>query len=818
MNPWHGLWRLTLLLTRKILFLWVKTRTLDGQVEGVAAAADHPVCYVLERPGMSDLAVLEQECLRHGLPVPSAGVMVGGREEWRAVAYLRRAARRRRPHHSERLERVAEAVQSGREEDVMVVPVSVFWGRSPTKEKSLFKLMFSEDWGIAGRIRKFFTVIIHGRNVLVQFSQPVSLAQMVEEGPNPALVARKLSRVLRVHFRRLRVATIGPDLSHRRTMVNQVLDSEPVRQAIRREVDSGRMSEEKALARARSYASEIAADYNYTTVRMLEGVLTWLWDRLYDGVQVGHIDRLKSVVEGTEIIYTPCHRSHIDYLLLSYVVYRNGLVPPHIAAGLNLNLPVVGPILRRGGAFFLRRSFRDNALYTAVFRQYLALNLAKGVALEYFIEGGRSRTGRLLPAKGGMLSMTVRAYLRQPERPVVFVPVYFGYERLFEGQSYVSELSGRPKKKESLLGLAKAIRGLRQEFGQVHVNFGEPLALDDVLDDHRTGWRDEPVGPDEKPPWVNRVVDDLGVQILQRINAAAAVSPVNLLATVLLATPRQSMVEGPLCRLLELFALLQRAAPYSDLVTVTDMSGAEMLEYCEGLGLLERQSHRLGDILRLADREAVLATYFRNNVAHLFALPSLVACCFVDRTAMAETRLRGLVRMIYPYVAGELFMRWPPGEVDAQIDRVAGALVDLGLLRREKLSNEPCFVRPPDNSAEAIQLWTLAQNSLQNLERFYVTAALLVTHGSGTLTPAQLEDLCHLMAQRMSALYQFNAPEFFDKALFRGFIRRLRDHDILNTDGDGNLVFDRRLVRAMEDARTILGERLRHDILQAINL
>ncbi len=818
MNPWHGLWRLTLLAIRKILFLWVRTNLLEGQAERVKALEGKPVCYVLERPGLADLAVVEQECLKAGLPVPSAGMTVGGQREWRAVAYLRHTRRRRRPHQSERLERLAQAVQSGREEDVVVVPVTVFWGRSPDKERSFFKLLFSENWGIAGRIRKFFAVIIHGRNVLVQFSEPVSLAQMVDEGPNPALVVRKLSRVLRVHFRRLRVATIGPDLSHRRTLVNQILRSDSVRRAIAREVDAGRMTQAKAVARARNYASEIAADYNYTTVRILELLLAWLWDRLYDGVEVGHIDRLKSVVEGNEIIYVPCHRSHIDYLLLSYVVIRNGLVPPHIAAGINLNLPVVGPILRRGGAFFLRRSFRDNAIYTAVFRKYLALNLAKGVSLEYFIEGGRSRTGRLLPAKGGMLSMTVRGYLREPRRPVIFVPVYFGYERLFEGRSYVSELSGRPKQKETLLGLVKAVRGLRQRFGRVFVNFGEPLSMDEVLDAHRPGWRDEPLGFDDKPGWVNPVVDDLGRRILERINAAAAVNPVNLLATVLLATPRQSMVEQPLVHLLDKFAELQRQAPYGELVTVTGMDGGQMIEYGEQLGLLRRQPHRLGDILSLADREAVLATYFRNNAAHLFALPSLVACCFLDKSVLARERVRGLVRMVYPYLAGELHLCWPEEELDAVVDRATEALVGLGLLRLDESGAEPCFIRPADTTPEAVQLWMLAQCSLQNVERFYVTAALLTRHGAGVLKPSQLEDLCHLMAQRMSILYQFSAPEFFDKGLFRGFISRLRGHGILQTDDDGNLVYDERLVRAMEDARIILGERLRHDILQAMSL
>ncbi|NGP52654.1 glycerol-3-phosphate 1-O-acyltransferase PlsB [Thioalkalivibrio sp. XN8] len=818
MYPWHGIWRLSLWLTRKLLFLWVRTRTLETQLERVGALAGTPVCYVLEHPGMADMAVLEQECIRHGLPRPSAGLVLGELREWRAVAYLRRKPRRSRKGKPGRLERLAAAVQAGQVQDVAVVPVSIFWGRSPDKERGLFQLLFSEGWALVGRLRKLFMIIFHGRNVLVQFSEPVMLSQLVEQGPNPALVARKLGRVLRVHFRRLRIATIGPDLSHRRTLLNQVVNSESVRRAIRRYSEANKQPMHKSVQRARRYANEIAANYSYTTVRIGERVLTWLWNRLYDGIEVSGVDRLKAVSEGNEVIYVPCHRSHIDYLLLSYVVYQNGLVPPHIAAGVNLNLPVIGPILRTGGAFFMRRSFRDDPLYAAVFRRYFALNLAKGVAMEYFIEGGRSRTGRLLPAKPGMLAMTVRAYLREPVRPVVFVPVYFGYERLFEGRSYVSELSGRPKEKETVLGVLKAIRQLRREFGRVHVNFGEPFFLDEMLQRHRPGWREEPVEEDERPGWTGPVVEQLGEEILERINAAAAVSPVNLLAMVLLATPRQSMVEQPLVRLLELFADMLRQAPYDPAVTVTSKGGAEMIAYGERLGLLERRPHRLGDIISLAPQEALLATYFRNNVTHLFAIPSLVACCFIDKPVQAVGRVRGLARMVYPYLGGELFLRWAPEQVDAEVDRVIELMAERGLLRRDNEGDEPCLRRPEPHTPEAIQMWLLAQCSVQTLERFYMTAALLAKHGSGTLRPAQLEDLCHLMAQRMSMLFQFSAPEFFDKSLFRGFIGRLRENGVLRTDETGLLVFDQRLVRAMEDARQFLGDRLRNDVLQAMNL
>jgi glycerol-3-phosphate O-acyltransferase len=818
MYPWHGLWRLALLLTRKLLFLWVRTRTLDGQLQRLAALSGHPVCYVLEHPGMGDLAVLEQECIRNGLPRPSAGLALEGGGEWRAVAYLRKSPGKRRKDGGGRLQRLAEAVNAGRVAEVVIVPVSVYWGRSPDKEGSLFKLLFSEGWGLVGRLRKLFMIIFHGRNVLVQFSEPVLLSTLVAEGPNPALVARKLSRVLRVHFRRLRMATIGPDLSHRRTLLNQVLNADPVRQAIRRDSEVNKRPVHKSVARARRYANEIAANYSYTTVRVMERLLMWLWNRLYDGVEVGGIERLKAVSEGNEIIYVPCHRSHIDYLLLSYVVYRNGLVPPHIAAGVNLNLPVIGPILRSGGAFFMRRSFRDDPLYAAVFRKYFSLNLAKGVAMEYFIEGGRSRTGRLLPAKPGMLSMTLRAYLREPVRPVVFVPVYFGYERLFEGRSYVHELSGRPKRKETLLGTLKSVRQLRREFGRVHVNFGRPFFLDDVLDVHRPAWREEPVSDDEKPGWSGPVVEALSEEILKRINAAAAVSPVNLLAMVLLATPRQSMVEQPLVRMLELFAAMLRNAPYDECVTVTGLGGAEMIAYGERLGLLERKPHRLGDIISLAPQEALLATYFRNNISHLVALPSIVACCFLDKSVLAVERVHGLARMVYPYLGGELLLQWRPEEVAPEVDRVIETLVSLGLLRRDDTGGQPCLVRPPPHTPEAVQLWSLAQCSVQTLERFYMTAALLTKHGSGTLRPGQLEDLCHLMAQRMSMLFQFSAPEFFDKTLFRGFIGRLRRNGVLRTDETGLLVFDETLTRAMEDARVFLGDRLRQDVLQAMNI
>ena len=146
-----------------------------------------------------------------------------------------------------------------------------------------------------------------------------------------------------------------------------------------------------------------------------------------------------------------------------------------------------------------------------MFTKYLGFMMARGHPLEYFIEGGRSRTGRLLSPRTGMLSMTVRSYLREPKRPVVFMPVYFGYERIVEGRTYIGELSGRPKEKESILGLIRSLSVLRGKFGKVHVNLGEPIVLDELLQEHNPHWRGAPFEDEPSPSgWVGEVIAESG--------------------------------------------------------------------------------------------------------------------------------------------------------------------------------------------------------------------------------------------------------------------------------------------------------------------
>jgi glycerol-3-phosphate O-acyltransferase len=666
---------------------------------------------------------------------------------------------------------------------------------------------------LVGRFRKLLNVIVNGRSTLVHFGEPVRLRDALQDGMSKQRSVRWILRTLRTTLRAQRASTIGPDLSHRRTLVAQLLKTADVRGVARREMLARGSTRRAALLAARRYAVEIAANYSQSFVRFMSAILGWLWNRLFDGVDFEHVENLNDV-DGAEIIYVPCHRSHMDYLLLSYVIYRKGFAVPHVAAGINLNLPVIGRFLRMGGAFFLRRTFKGDALYAAVFAKYLGIMMARGHPLEYFIEGGRSRTGRLLSPRTGMLSMSVRAFLRQPKRPVIFMPVYFGYERIVEGRTYIGELSGQPKQKESVWGLIKGIVSvLRSKLGKVHVNLGAPIALDQLLCRHNPDWRNAaPEDPESRTGWTGEAIDDLARQINIGINAAAAVTPINLVAMAILATPRQALAELDLVRQLELYQRLLHEAPYGPLVTITADSGEEMIRYAESFGMLERQKHPLGDIMRMNAENAVLATYYRNNILHLFAMPSLLACCFVSNSAMRTADIHRLVWRVYPYIAAELFLRWDEASVSGVADSLLETFTRLNLLQANADRSE--WRRPASTSLEAIRLSVLAQATIQTIERYYLAIALLLQAGSGRITQEALEQRCHLMAQRMSVLYGLNSPEFFDKSLFRNFLDLLRRRDVIQvTEGD-RLTFGEPLLGVAADAQLVLSEQIRHSILQ----
>ncbi|TWI58723.1 glycerol-3-phosphate acyltransferase [Pseudomonas duriflava] len=792
--------RLAFAALKHVLNLWVRSQTINLSAATLKIDRSKPVIYVLQQHSLTDLAVLDSECIKAGLPRPVTPVVVGDILEANAYIYatpapdwLGRPVKRTVPT---RLTHLLTAVKHSTVEDAQIVPVSVFWGQSPDRETSFWKVLWTDNWVVTGRLRKLARILFLGRMTRVLFSDPINLRQLVSQNKSEERTQRMVLRIVRVHFRNLKTAVIGPDLSHRRTLIKALLEAPTVREAIEREATRSGLSRERAKGQAFGYAMEIASDFSYPVVRCLEIILSWFWNTLYKGIRVNHIDRVQNVAQGNEIVYVPCHRSHMDYLLLSYLLFHNGLTPPHIAAGINLNMPVVGSILRRGGAFFMRRSFKGNALYTAVFNEYMYTLFSRGFSTEYFVEGGRSRTGRMLQPKTGMLAITLRSFLRNSQRPVVFVPVYIGYERVFEGRTYLGELRGAAKKKESILDIFKVVKALRQRFGQVWVNFGEPLSLPQFLDQHQPEWRELAYDQEARPPWFSSVTHCLAEVVARRINDATAVNPVNLTALILLSTPRQAMDESALTRVFDLYLSLLRQVPYSPSATLPEGDGQAQVSYVRSLNILIEQEDAIGRILSLNEQNTVLMTYYRNNILHVFALPALLASFFQNTPRMSVEQIHRFTQALYPYLQAELFIRWDRDELPAVIDQWLKALVDHDLLQQEG----NVYKRHTPSSRQFVRLSLLAHSLQQTLQRYYMAIALLLKHGQNCLTALELEDVCTVMARRLSILHGLNAPEFFDKTLFRHFIQTLLKEGVLHQNENGKLSHHELLGELAEEA------------------
>ncbi|EOR03280.1 glycerol-3-phosphate 1-O-acyltransferase PlsB [Acinetobacter tandoii] len=769
------------------------------------------VCYVLQNYSRSNALVVDGETRRLKLPAALDSLLIGEHKEKASILFLQ--------HHDEqnllnpppntfppRLLRLIDLLEKHPELDIELVPVTVLWGRSPDKEDSWFKLLFTDTWATPSRVKQMVNIGLHGRESYLEFHEAQSLRDLIQYAktthPNLSPATYIISS-LNNYMDAQREVVLGPDLSDRRNVMHSLIKAQDVQDAIRRESIRSKISMLEAERRAIGYLNEIVSDYSSSAVRFADMALTRLWTQLYDGVEVHNFSTVRELAKEYEIIYTPCHRSHIDYLLLSYVIYKRGLMVPYIAAGDNLNMPFVGQLLRGGGAFFIRRTFRGNGLYTTVFKEYLYSILSRNTPLEYFIEGGRSRTGRLLPAKTGMLAMTVHSHLRGRAKPIVFVPTYIGYERLMEGSTYVGEMQGKPKEAESVLGIVKTLRKIERIFGKVHVNFGEPVFLDDKLkafgaDQIRIQKNDDPI-----PNEVSDAVNSAAHTILENINRAVVINPVSLLSLILLATPKHTLDEELCIKQLDAYRNLLTALPYDERTQVTPLSGKEIIAYGLKLKLIKRVKHVLGDIIAIEDNQAVLLTYFRNNIVHAFVLPSLIAALVEHNGTIKRHDLCNVIRTLYPFLKAELFLKWDDESLKVQIAAYADALISAKLITEDA---EGHLISPAPNSEDHNQLLVLAGPVMQSLERYYMTLALITQRGSGNISTRQVEELSHLVGQRLSVLYEFNSPEFFDKALFQGFIRVLTQQGYISTNAEGSIVFDSNFSNIAANANLVLDD------------
>ncbi len=784
--------RLARALCRLPIRLLVNHRSLpEDPVSQLGLDPARPIVYALNTDSLSDLLTLELCTRELGLPSPFTPLTWQGQSHPRYVCLDRTplpfGLKRRTAPNLATFQEWLALHQHDSQLDVQLVPVTLLWQRAPGRERR--QRLQPPPAKTPHALHKALIVALYGRENRVRFSLPVSLRQLVNELGYDEQVAHKLARVARIHFSRQRQAAKGPRLPDRRALFNELLRNDNIVQAIREQAASEQVDPEVIRARALSYLDEIGSDFSYCLIRFLDYFLGWLWNKLYRGITVNGGEEVRRLArEGHEIIYMPCHRSHMDYLLLSYVIYHQGMMPPHIAAGINLNFWPAGPLFRHGGAFFLRRSFKGDKLYSTVFREYLSELFARGYAVEYFTEGGRSRTGRLLQPKTGMIAMTLQAQLRGVRRPLTFVPVYLGYEHVMEVNTYLKELKGSRKEKENVWQVI-GILGKLRNFGRSFVNFGEPLTLHQFLQHQVPQWRDDmdPSGQ-HKPAWLGDTVDQLARDLMTRINDAAAVNGLTLSALALLASDRQALPRDALVAQIDLYIQLLRRVPYSPFSSVPELPAATLLDQALELNKFQVTEDRLGQIISVDRYQAILMTFYRNTILHLFALPGLVATLIERHEGIDEAGLLAACQPLYPLMQRELFLRQEVSALPTAIAELLAALQQEGLIEYRAQGYWVC-------ATEQQRLLLLAQSIQETLQRYALTLSLLQRNQQ--IDGEQLAADSQMMAMRLATLHGIHAPEFSDQSLFRTLLHSLRQQGVVQGDAEAPLQVDAAAVTAL---------------------
>ncbi|MCC6641371.1 MAG: 1-acyl-sn-glycerol-3-phosphate acyltransferase [Deltaproteobacteria bacterium] len=556
------------------------------------------------------------------------------------------------------LDEVVRAAWSGGRR-VHLVPLALFWRKGPRAERRFLNLAYGAQTRPSdlAKVTSFLTTY---RGLHVKVGDPIDLTRFVGERRHEGeeALVRKVRRSMLVFFYREEKAVEGPTLKPRHKVQEEVLSDPRVQAAIEeyarargRSRDVGRIGAEKIFR-------EIAANMNSTFLAVLNAIVSGIFRRMFASIEVSGLEKVAGYAKRHPLVLVPSHRSYFDFLILSVLFYSNHLVPPHIAARENMGFGPFGFIFRRGGAFFLRRSFAD-PLYKEIFRRYVGYLVKEGFTQEFFIEGGRSRTGKTLVPRLGMLSWDLDAFLSCTRRDLFFVPIAITYERLVEESAMVEEIEGGKKTEESTLGLLRARKFLQRRFGSVFVNFGEPISLAEALGARRERFAsDESQEVEEEK---RQFVEALAQRLVERINWATVVNATSVAACAILAGGARGLLRHELTRRMQLVVDLLRLQDVGLTPALARDGGdfREAIAFLLRADLLRSATDARGEILYFDESRRRALDFYRNTILHYLAAPSFLArACLAGGTrARLGEELAFWIELFYQ----EFFV--PRGEV-----------------------------------------------------------------------------------------------------------------------------------------------------------
>ncbi|MBK4765264.1 MAG: glycerol-3-phosphate 1-O-acyltransferase PlsB [Pantoea sp. Brub] len=737
------------------------------------------IMYILPHYSQFDLFILRMQCIKYNLPDPFTYVKFKNIEIPRNIC-IHNTFKHKSEHsyyipHIQLIKLFNEYTEVCEKDDLNIffLPVCITLGQlSRYTNGKKVKLHIT----VLKQLHKIFLFFLYGCNVFLDYSNLISLKDLFLNHGKDKLIVKKLIKLSSIYFLRRKLAVLGPSLHKPKKLYTNLLQSKIILKSIIDESISKKITLKESYKNAFKILKEISANFSYLFIHIADYTMSFIFKKIYKKINVNGINYINTEInKGNKIIYIPCHRSHMDYLLISYVLYHQGFMPPHIAAGINLNFYPIGFIFRKLGAFFIRRTFKNNKLYSVIFREYLIEIMHHGYAIEYFIEGKRSRTGRLLNPKTGMLTMTLQAVMRNIDRPISIIPIYIGYEQIIEINDYIEELyNGKQihilKKIYNYLKLIKMT--------EIYINFSKPISLMHYLNKNYPAWpKYYIINNNQSRLWLSKIVHNIAFDIMTRINEVSSINAVNLCALIILSVPKYSLTRTKFIKQLNCYLeLLQNISYSSNIVNIT-VSAEKLLNYIIRL----HEFHTQHDIITLPVNKINVMNYYYNNIQHMLIIPSLITTILLKNYKINIYKLYSQIKIIYPLIKNELFLKWNIYELPHILNNITKQLKRQNLIFYNK-----DYLQPNFSFGFYDQLQLISMSSIQILEPYFLIFSICITHTN--INSNKLEEYYHILIKDILIAQDTSRLKYFDKEKFNSILVFLKENKFLYKNGQVNKI------------------------------
>ncbi|HKJ25328.1 MAG TPA: glycerol-3-phosphate 1-O-acyltransferase [Myxococcota bacterium] len=530
---------------------------------------------------------------------------------------------------------------------------------------------------------------------------------------------------------------------------------------------------------AARYLKEIAATHSPFVIDLVAGFIHWLYTRGYaESIDYDReqLEGIYALAQRHPVVFLPTHKSNLDHLSLQYVLHENGHPPNHTAGGINMNFFPLGPLWRRSGVFFIRRSFKDNEVYKFVLRQYVDYLVEKRFPLEWYIEGGRSRSGKMLPPRYGMLAYVVDSYRRAKSDDVVLLPVSIAYDQIQDVGSYAAEQSGGKKQAESFGWFLGVIRSLRRPYGRIHVRFGEPLSLSSAL------------GPPDADAEPSADEESLATQkiafaVSARINRATPITASSLVTMVLLGRGDRAMSVEQVRQVIapRLEYVRRHKLPTTGDLDLDEASGVRRaLDALARNDVLTCYDEGPEPVYGIEDDQHLTAAYYRNTIVHFFVNPSICELA--------------LLRAAEPDVEDPVAELWREAMALRDLLKFEFFFAEKDVFRaeiaKELVLQQPDWENRVAAGPESIMRLLLGWSPLSahRAIRPFVEAYRVVSDELETLEPAEVFDegrflnACLKRGRQYRLQRRMRSEESVSKVLFQTALRLARNRGLLDPE------------------------------------